>query len=127
MTKQSDMSFEAINAIIQKHLQERDWHNNKPRDLAISISLEANELLEHYQWRESPVGNKQALAAELADIFIYCFEFADRTGIDITEAIQQKLEKAAQKYPAEAFKNKTPAEQEKNWIQAKLNHRKKGL
>jgi len=126
-TKQSNATFEAINQLIRKHLEDRDWHNNPPRSLAISIALEANELLEHYQWQDKPVGNKQALAEELADIFIYSFQFAQINDIDIADAIQRKLAKAAQKYPAEKFKGKSSGEREAAWIDAKLNHQKEGL
>jgi NTP pyrophosphatase (non-canonical NTP hydrolase) len=127
MIKQSDKTFQDISLHIRRHLEERDWIDNKSRDLAISISLEASELLEHYQWTDKPVGNKHALGEELADILIYAFQFAQANDIDIVEAIEHKLEKAAQKYPAEAFKNKSRADREKNWIDAKLKHRKAGL
>lgn len=112
---QSDTSFEEISQLIWKHLEDRDWLGNSPRSYATSIALEAAELLEHYQWSEEPVGDKQALADELADILIYCFEFAQRTDIDMTEAIKRKLKKAAQKYPAENFKNKSREDRHKNW------------
>lgn len=127
MNKQSDTTFSEINKLIYKHLEDRDWLDNSARGLAISISLEANELLEHYQWRDRPVGDKQALVEELADIFIYAFEFAQNQDIDIAEAIKSKLQKAAEKYPAEKFKGKNDAEREKNWVDAKLNHQKQGL
>jgi NTP pyrophosphatase (non-canonical NTP hydrolase) len=122
--KQSDASFEEINQLIWKHLEERDWLSNSPRSYATSIVLEAAELLEHYQWSEKAVGNKQALADELADILIYCFEFAQSQDIDMAKAIRQKLQKAAIKYPAENFKNRTEAERHKNWQDARKAYRK---
>lgn len=124
---QSNDSFESINRLILKHLEDRDWLGNPPRGLATSISLEASELLEHYQWSDSPVGGKQGISEELADIFIYAFEFAQANDIDIVEAIQAKLEKAGQKYPAEDFKGKAGDERREAWMQAKLRHQKKGL
>ena len=127
MKKQSDITFEEISQLIRKHLEERDWLNNPSRGLAISIALEANELLEHYQWHDEPVGDKQALAEELADILIYAFQFAQKNDIDIPTAITQKLEKSAQKYPAEKFKGKSSADMQKAWIDAKLHHKKEGL
>lgn len=125
--RQSSASFEDINQHIWQHLVERDWHHNPARGLATSIALEAAELLEHYQWRDKPVGNKHDLAAELADIFIYAFQFAQVNDIDIAKAITDKLALAAQKYPAEAFKNKSAAERRQNWIDSKLKYRKDGL
>lgn len=125
--KQSSLSFDDISLTIWKHLEERDWHNGDPRALAISIALEANELLEHYQWSDKPVGDKKALAEELADIFIYAFQFAQQQDIDITEAIQQKLAKAAIKYPAKDFKGKRDTDRHEAWINAKTSYKKEGL
>jgi len=125
--KQSDESFEIINQLIWKHLEERDWLGNPARGLAISLALEANELLEHYQWSDTPVGDKEALAEELADVFIYAFEFAMNQDIDITAAIRKKLAKAAQKYPAKQFKGKDPSQRREAWLNAKLHHQKEGL
>jgi NTP pyrophosphatase (non-canonical NTP hydrolase) len=125
--KQSDVTFEEISQRIWQHLYERDWHKNPSRGLAISIALEANELLEHYQWQNESVGNNEELAEELADIFIYAFEFAHAEGIDIPAAIENKLQKAAKKYPAKNFKGKTGEERNQAWLQSKLNHRKTGL
>ncbi|HTE21604.1 MAG TPA: MazG-like family protein [Candidatus Limnocylindria bacterium] len=120
-------TFEEIQDLIQKHLEERDWTRNPPRSVAISIALEAAELLEHFQWSEESVGDKQALADELADVFIYGFQFANEQGIDIPDAILKKLEKAAKKYPADHFKGKPRSELRATWIQDKLNHRKQSL
>lgn len=125
--KQSDGSFESVNQLILKHLDDRDWLGNPSRGLAISIALEAAELVEHYQWSDEPVGGKQAAAEELADVFIYAFEFAQANDIDIAEAIKNKLDKAAKKYPAEAFKGKSKDEKREAWRQAKINHKKEGL
>lgn len=127
MNQSSDATFEEISQLIRKHLEERDWLNNPSRGLAISIALEASELLEHYQWQDESVGDKQALGEELADIFIYAFQFAMKNDIDIPAAIQQKLKKSAEKYPAELFKGKSKEEMTSIWIDAKLHHKKEGL
>ena len=84
--------------------EERDWrqfHNEK--DLAISISLEANELLEIYQWRDSGVANldREHLKEELADVLIYSYMMADNLGFDINQIIEEKIVKNAIKYPVE--------------------------
>jgi NTP pyrophosphatase (non-canonical NTP hydrolase) len=125
--QQSDKSFEDINKRVYKHLADRDWLGLRSRGLATSIALEAAELLEHYQWQDEPVGSKEDIADELADILIFSFEFALENKIDIVEAIERKLAKAAKKYPAESFKNKTEAEKRQNWLDAKMKHRKTGL
>lgn len=125
--RQNNTTFEEISQLIWQHLIERDWQDNPPRGLAISIALEATELLEHYQWQDEAVGDRQALAEELADIFIYAFQFAMVNDIDIAAAIRQKLEKAARKYPAEKFKGKNVQERKDAWLDAKLHHQKEGL
>ena len=127
LIKQSDISFDELSEIIYNHLKERDWLGNTSRSLATSIVLEAAELLEHYQWQEKAVGDSEAPGEELADIFIYAFEFAQNEGIDIPAAITTKLKKAAQKYPAKDFKGKSLKDKNSAWLDAKLKHKKKGL
>lgn len=61
-----------------------------PRNLAISLALEAAEVLEHFQWGEE-VGDSSALAGELADISLYLLQLASVSGIDLEEAILEKL------------------------------------
>lgn len=122
-----DTTFKDVNDKIQKHLKDRDWDNNPPRGIAISIALEAAELLEHFQWSDEPVGNKDAVASEVADILIYIFQIANTYNIDIPRAIEEKLSHAAKKYPAENFKGKTLEERNKAWYQDKLRHKKTGL
>lgn len=84
---------------------ERDWaqfHN--PKDLAISVSLEAAELLELFQWsgEDLEVAKKHdVLKEELADVLIYCILLADRTGVDIVQAISDKVDANAAKYPVD--------------------------
>lgn len=124
---QSDESFESINQTILAYMEARDWLGGKPRNLAISIALEANELLEHYQWHDEPVGTKEELAGELADVLLYAFQFAQVNDIDIAEAIKSKLIKSGQKYPAEVFKGKDDTDRRAAWLEAKKNHKKEEI
>jgi NTP pyrophosphatase (non-canonical NTP hydrolase) len=62
-----------------------------PRNLAISLSLEANEVLEHFQWQED-LKDKDELASELADVALYLLQLASVSGIDLEQAILIKLE-----------------------------------
>ncbi|HTJ73591.1 MAG TPA: MazG-like family protein [Verrucomicrobiae bacterium] len=125
--KQQPVTLEELNQLIWNHLEERDWHKNPSRGLAISMALEANELLEHYQWQDEPVGGADAVGEELADVFIYGMQIAQQNNIDIAEHIKRKLEKAAKKYPAENFKGKTATEKRAAWLENKLAHQKTGL
>ncbi|MBI4731914.1 MAG: nucleotide pyrophosphohydrolase [Chloroflexi bacterium] len=65
-----------------------------PRNLAISLSLEANEVLEHFQWRDN-LKDKDELASELADVALYLLQLASVSGVDLEQAIMQKLEQNA--------------------------------
>ena len=104
---------------INKFRDDRDWrkfHNEK--DLAISISLEASELLELFQWKESKDVTSKSLKRikeELADVFIYSIMLADNLQLDVEKIIEDKLEKNARKYPVEISKgsNKKYTELEK--------------
>lgn len=88
---------------INEFRDERNWrqfHNSK--DLALSLSLEASELLENFQWISAEEGNeknRENIKDELADVFIYGLMMADDLDIDMTEAILNKLKKNAEKYP----------------------------
>jgi len=62
-----------------------------PRNLSISLALEASEILEHFQWRDE-VKDKEELASELADAALYLLELASVTGVDLEEAMLKKLE-----------------------------------
>ncbi len=62
-----------------------------PRNLAISLSVEAAEILEHFQWQEQP-SDPQALADELADVALYLLQLASVSGIDLEEAVLHKLQ-----------------------------------
>jgi dCTP diphosphatase len=81
------------------------FHN--PKNLAISISLEAGELLEHFQWKSMEESEAHAkscrneVAEEIADVAIYLFELADNLGIDVLEAVDAKLKANEVKYPAQ--------------------------
>jgi NTP pyrophosphatase (non-canonical NTP hydrolase) len=63
-----------------------------PRNLAISLSLEASEVLEHFQWGEDAV-DRQELAGELADVALYLMQIASISGIDLEQAILDKLQR----------------------------------
>lgn len=98
---------------IEQFRDERDWaqfHNHK--DMALSLMLEAAEVLEHFQWKSSAEVEKHGeackdqIAQELADVAMYLFELASNLEIDLGKAIESKLEHNAQKYPVEKAKGK---------------------
>ncbi|MCG1009709.1 nucleotide pyrophosphohydrolase [Salinicoccus sp. ID82-1] len=91
---------------VNKFRDERNWrqyHNAK--DLSLSLSLEASELLENFQWITAEEGiekNRQNIEEELADVFIYGLMLADDLNIDMNEAILRKLKKNREKYPVDS-------------------------
>ena len=96
---------------IKKFRDKRDWtqfHNHK--DMALSLVLEASELLEHFQWKtpnevnEHAEKHKNEIAEELADVAMYLFELSDNLDIDLSKAILLKMKKNSQKYPIEKSK-----------------------
>jgi len=105
--------IKVITEKILKFRAERDWkqfHNHK--DVALSLVLEAAEVLEHFQWKTPQEVDKHAkeckdeLADELADVAIYLFELANNLKIDLPCAIDQKMAKNAKKYPIEKAKGR---------------------
>ena len=99
-------SIAKITEEIKHFRDERDWLQfHDPKNMAISIMLEASELLEHFQWKtkaevkEYVQSNRESVQEEIADISMYLFELADNLGIDLLEAMEKKLKKNADKYP----------------------------
>lgn len=96
---------------ILKFRKERNWKKfHTPKNLAISISLEANELLEHYQWLSTKESlnyskkNKTEISEEMADVFIYLLLMAHDLDIDLLDASIKKIKKNNKKYPVEKSK-----------------------
>lgn len=92
----------------------RDWEQfHNPKNLAISISLEASELLENFQWRDLEESikfakeNKEKISEEVADLLIYIFYLCNDLGIDFIDAIDKKIEKNNKKYPVDKSKGKS--------------------
>ena len=105
--------IKAITQKIKKFRDERDWMQfHDPKNMAVSIILEASELLEHFQWKaieeveECTRAHHADIKDEIADIALYLFELADNLGINLTEAMEQKLKKNEMKYPVAKAKGK---------------------
>lgn len=101
------MTEETIKQIL-KFRDDRDWKQfHNPKDLAISISLEAAELLEVFQWSAEDTHCDEKIdkiREELADVLIYGALMADACGLDLDEIMQAKLKRNAEKYPVERAK-----------------------
>ena len=94
------MKGETIKRIL-KFTDDRDWDQfHTPANLAKSISIEANELLECFQWSDDGYDINE-VKEELADVLIYCVDMLDKLGLDEDEIVNAKMDKNEAKYPAE--------------------------
>ena len=102
------MTQDTINQVL-KFRDDRNWKQfHNPKDLALSISLEAAELLEIFQWSGSDTvceSKKDKIKEELADVLVYCIHMADACGLNMDEIIQEKMKKNSKKYPVEKAKD----------------------
>lgn len=96
---------------IKRFRDERDWMQfHDPKNMAVSVIIEASELLEHFQWKTKKEveryveENKENVQDEIADIALYLFELADNLGIDLLDAMEKKLGKNKKKYPVKKAK-----------------------
>ena len=96
-----------LRQVIDKFVDEREWAQfHSPANLAKSISIEANELLECFQWDEANY-SIDAVKEELADVINYCIRMASVLDLDIKSIVLEKIAKNAQKYPVEKSKGKS--------------------
>lgn len=103
------ITVQGLKEQISRFRDERDWlKHDTTKDLAISISVEAAELLEHFQWKtDEQIGEElrderkfNEVTNELADVIIYCLGLSEVLHIDVSEAVERKLTKNSEKYPA---------------------------
>lgn len=93
------MKLWGVTEKLREFVEERNWAKfHTPENLAKSVSIEAAELLECYQWGE---GEPARIQEELADVMTYCFLLADKLGLDVQQIILEKLEQTKAKYPVE--------------------------
>ena len=108
-------TIQEIRSLIDSFADERDWQQfHSPKNLSMSISIEAAELMELFQWlsleeakkvMESGKSRENAID-EIADVLIYAFAFCIRNNIDISDAIRQKMKKNIKKYPKDKYKGR---------------------
>lgn len=125
-----------IESHIRAYLEERGWDNLRPGDVAKSISIEAAELLELFQWTNQSLEEVkqdtkkvEAIKKELADVLTYCLDMSVLLGFDTKQILLDKLEKVREKYPAHLFKDRDKnidAGSEDIYWKIKKEHRMKG-
>ncbi len=98
---------------MRKFVDERDWSQfHSPKNLAMSLAIEAAEVMEHFQWvdvaesrlRGQDSRHREAIGEELADVCCYLLSLANSLDIDLSDAVHDKLVKNAVKYPAAQFR-----------------------
>ena len=117
LTRQSNDETTTVGCLKETVLQfvtERDWQQfHSPKNISMALSVEASELMEHFQWVETAesrdvdaLGKREAVQEELCDVICYCIAMANELGIDIASAFAAKMEKNRSKYPAEEFQGR---------------------
>ena len=98
----TDAARDALRAFVA----ERDWAQfHSPENLAKSISIEAGELLECFQWNSD--GDPEQVRDELADVLSYCLLLADKLALDPEQIVLEKLERSRAKYPADKARGRS--------------------
>jgi NTP pyrophosphatase (non-canonical NTP hydrolase) len=104
----SSTTIESLRKLAAEFRDARDWKQfHNPKDLAMDISIEANELMELFLWKNSQeMGSfinerRGRVEEELADVVIGCLLLSDALGLDLSKAVEEKLEHNSRKYPVE--------------------------
>lgn len=116
MTPNQDTSIADIQQAVRNFRDARNWRQfHSPKNLSMSIAIEAAELMEHFQWlttgqaaalTRQNAAARQEILEELADILIYCLSLADVLECSVSEIIFDKLAKNEAKYPAEKYRGR---------------------
>lgn len=108
MESDSSTTIENLRGSVAEFVEERSWGRyHTPKNLVMSIAIEAAELMELFQWQPSEYnpnpqdasGLHTALADELADVLIYCLALANREQIDLSSAVRAKMDRNEKRYP----------------------------
>ena len=126
--------MEDLEREIREYLKERKWDTLRPGDLAKSVSIEAGELLELFQWDNPTLEEVKRnpervgeIKKELADVLLYCLDISVLLELDTLEIVRAKLEHVKKKYPAELFQSRaegTDAGTEDVYWKIKREHRR---
>jgi NTP pyrophosphatase (non-canonical NTP hydrolase) len=104
-----------LRRLVEEFVARRDWHQfHTPKNLAMSLAIEAAELMEHFQWLTAEQSRAVAerpeklaeVAEELADVLCYALAMANELGLDLASALAAKMAKNAEKYPAEQYQGR---------------------
>lgn len=109
-------SVAALRELMAQFVAEREWQRfHDPKNLAMSLAIEAGELMEHFQWLRSdelpaavaPPAARAAIGEEMADVACYLLALANVLEVDLSTAVREKLRKNAQRYPADEVRGRS--------------------
>ena len=115
----ADTSIETLRQAMRAFVAERAWEKyHTPKNLVMSLAIEAAELMEHFQWLDTNESREIAdspqavaeVADELADVICYALSLADVLHIDVSDAVLEKLHKNTLKYPVDRFRGRYRAD-----------------
>jgi dCTP diphosphatase len=104
-----------LKQLVNDFVDQRDWHRfHAPKNLAMSLAIEAAELMEHFQWISAEESRRAAdqpdrlahIGDELADVLCYALAMTNELGLDLSTAVRNKLVQNARKYPAEEYRGR---------------------
>lgn len=108
-------TIDELKRLVARFVAERDWRQfHTPKNLSMALAIEAAELMEHFQWllpeESRAVGQdaskRAAVGEELADVVCYALAMANELGIDLSDALGDKMSKNARKYPVDEFRGR---------------------
>ena len=111
----STTTVAALKQLVQDFVDQRNWQQfHAPKNLAMSMAIESAELMEHFQWISVDESRQMAddparltaVGEELADVLCYALAMANELGLDLSTTIRRKMEKNAQKYPADEYRGR---------------------
>jgi dCTP diphosphatase len=104
-----------LRQIVRQFVDARDWQQfHSPKNLSMALAIEAAELMEHFQWITTDASRvagencekRTAIGEELADVVCYALAIANELGIDVSDAMHDKMKKNAIKYPADEYRGR---------------------
>ena len=112
-------TIDELKRVVEQFVQQRDWHQfHTPKNLSMALAIEAAELMEHFQWLTAEQSRgvardavkRGAVGEELADVVCYALAMANALGIDVSDAVRDKMTKNARKYPADEYRGRWGAD-----------------
>ena len=109
----AETTVSQLRDVVDRFVAERDWHQfHTPKNLAMSLSIEAAELMEHFQWLTpeqswqiaDEADKKREVGEELSDVFCYLLALANELKLDLSSALEAKMVKNAEKYPVQRYR-----------------------